>query len=102
MYLLRAPACAPTGHATVAASAPHHQRTADVAGRCISHLDKFSERSDRITAIGFNRSLNRHREGFEQFALVTRQEPEFQPTRDIVHQRFGVTDLWISRPAPGL
>src|SRR5664279_5555168 len=94
--LLRTPARAPTRHAAVAGSAPHHQRATDVASGCISHLDKFTERSNRITAIGFNRWLNRHRKGFEQFALVSSQEPEFKPPRDVVHKRFGVADLWIS------
>ena len=37
--------------------------------------------------------LNRHREGLEQFALVTSQEPEFEPPRDVVHKRLGVADL---------
>jgi len=41
--------------------------------------------------MSFNRRLNRRREGFEQFALVTRQEPEFQPTRDVVHVMLGPT-----------
>ena len=100
--LLRTPARAPTRHAAVARSAPHHQRAADVASGCISHLDKFTERPNRITAIGFNRWLNRHREGLEQIALVTRQKPEFEPTRDVVHKRLGVADLWISRPTAGL
>jgi hypothetical protein len=36
----------------------------------ISHLDKFSECSNRVRAIGINRWLNGHRKGFEQFALV--------------------------------
>src|SRR5664279_5106607 len=100
--LLRAAACAPTRPAAVARSAPHHQRAADVACGRVSHLDKFTERSNRITAIGFNRWLNRHRKGFEQFALITRQEPEFEPPRDVVHKRLGVTDLWISGPTAGL
>ena len=100
--LLRTPACAPARHAAVAGSATYHQRTADVAGGRISHLDKFSERSNRIRAIGINRWLNGHRKGFEQFALVTSQEPEFEPTRDVVHKRLGVADLWISRPTAGL
>src|SRR5271157_5742471 len=71
---LRTPACAPTRHAAIAGSAPHHQRAADVAGGRISHLDKFSERSNRISTIGIHRWLNRHREGFEQFALITGDE----------------------------
>ena len=100
--LLRTPARAPTRHAAVARSAPHHQRAADVAGGRISHLDKFTERSNRITAIGFNRWLNRHREGLEQIALVTSQEPEFEPPRDVVHKRLGVADFWISGPTAGL
>ena len=100
--LLRAPACTAAGHAAVAGSATYHERTAVVAGGRISHLDKFSERSNRITAIGFNRWLNRHRKGFEQFALVTVQEPEFEPPRDVIHEGFGVADLWISGPAAGL
>jgi hypothetical protein len=88
--VLRASACAPTRHAAVAGSAPHHQRTADVAGGRISHLDKFTERYNRIRTIGINRWLNGHRKGFEQFALITRQEPEFEPPRDVIHEGFGV------------
>src|SRR5271157_4456748 len=102
MRLLRTPACTSARHAAVAGSAPHHQRTADVAGGRVSHLDKFTERSNRITAIGFNRWLNRHRESLEQITLVTSQEPEFEPPRDVVHKRLGVADLWISGPTAGL
>ena len=83
---LRTPACTSARHAAVARSAPHHQRSADVACGRISHLNKFSERFDRIGIIGIPRWLNGHRKGFEQFALVTRQKPEFQPTRDVVHK----------------
>src|SRR5271165_4698183 len=68
VWPLRAAACASTRSASVAGSAPHHQRTADVTGGRIPHLDKFSERSNRISTIGIHRWLNRHREGFEQFA----------------------------------
>jgi ketosteroid isomerase-like protein len=46
--------------------------------------------------------LNRHREGLEQIALVTSQEPEFEPPRDVVHKRLGVADFWISGPTAGL
>src|SRR5664279_2426921 len=99
---LRAPACTPARHAAIAGSAPHHQRTADVAGGRVSHLDKFSERSNRVTAIGVYCWLNGDRRGFEQFALVTSQEPEFEPPRDVVHKRLGVADLWISGPSAGL
>src|SRR5271157_3931985 len=49
---LGASACAPARHAAIAGSAPHHQRTADVAGGRISHLDEFSERPNRIRTIG--------------------------------------------------
>ena len=69
--LLRTPARAPTRSAAVTRSAPHHQRAADVASGCISHLDKFTERSNRISTIGIYRWLNGHRKGLEQFALVT-------------------------------
>src|SRR5271165_6363342 len=99
---LRTPACTSARHAAVAGSAPYHQRTADVASGCVSDLDKFSERSNRVTAIGVYCWLNGDRKGFEQFALVTSQEPEFEPPRDVVHKRLGVADLWISRPAAGL
>src|ERR1019366_4010339 len=71
---LRTPARAPTRHAAVARSAPHHQRTADFAGRRVSHLDKFSERSCRFNAIGVYCWLNGDRKGFEQFALIARDE----------------------------
>ena len=54
----------------MAGSTTYHQRTADVAGGRISHLDEFSERSNRIRTIGINRWLNGHRKGFEQFVLV--------------------------------
>src|SRR5208337_2401789 len=100
--LLRTPARAPTRHAAVARSAPHHQRAAYVAGGRISHLDKVSERSNRIGIIGISQWLNGHRKGLEQFALVTRQEPEFKPARNVVHERLGVADLWISGPTAGL
>src|SRR5271157_836869 len=100
--VLRAPTCTSARHAAVAGSAPHHQRAADVAGRRISHLDKFSERDNRIRTIGINRWLNGNRKSFEQFALVTHQEPEFEPPRDVVHERLGVADLWISGPTAGL
>src|SRR5664280_1858717 len=99
---LRTPACTSARHAAIAGSAPYHQRTADVAGGRVSHLDKFSERSNRIGIIGIPRWLNGHRKGFEQFALITRQEPEFEPPRDVVHKRLGVADLWISGPSAGL
>src|SRR5664279_3375101 len=99
---LRTPACTSARSAAVAGSAPHHQRSADVACGRISHLNKFSERFDRIGIIGIPRWLNGHRKGFEQFALITRQEPEFEPPRDVVHKRLGVADLWISGPAAGL
>ena len=102
VWPLRAAACASTRSASVAGSAPHHQRTADVAGGRISHLDKFPERSNRIRAIGIHRWLSRHWNGLEQFALVTRQKPEFEPTRDVVHERLGVADLWISGPTAWL
>ena len=72
--LLRTPTCTSTRHAAVAGSATYHQRTADVTGGRVSHLDKFSERSNRITAIGIHRWLNGHRKGFEQFALLARDE----------------------------
>src|SRR5271157_414706 len=100
--LLRTPTCTSAGHAAAAGSATYHQRTADVAGGRISHLDKLSERSNRIGIIGIRHWLNGHRKGFEQFALVTRQEPEFKPARDVVHERLGVADLWISGPTAGL
>src|SRR5271165_5541775 len=60
---LRAPACTPARHTAVAGSAPHHQRTADVAGGRISHLDEFTERSNRIRTNGIRRWLNGHRKG---------------------------------------
>src|ERR1019366_375970 len=100
--LLRTPACTSARHAAIAGTATYHQRTADVAGGRVSHLDKFSERSNRIRTIGIRRWLNGDRKGFEQFALITRQEPEFEPPRDVVHKRLGVADLWISRPTAGL
>src|ERR1035438_2249958 len=99
---LRTPACTSARHAAIAGSAPYHQRTADVAGGRVSHLDKFSERSNRIRTSGSRRWLNGHRKSFEQFALVTSQEPEFEPTRDVVHKRLGLADFWISGPAAGL
>src|SRR5271157_4559261 len=102
MGLLRTPACTSARHAAIAGSAPYHQRIADVAGGCISHLDKFSERANRIRTIGILRWLNGDRKGFEQFALVPSQEPEFEPPRDVVHKRFGVADLRIAGPAAGL
>src|SRR5271166_1107592 len=102
VWPLRTPACTSARHTAIAGSAPHHQRTADIAGGRVSHLDKFSERANRIRAIGINRWLSRHRKGFEQLALVTRQKPEFEPTRDVVHKRLGVADLWISGPPAGL
>src|SRR5271165_153322 len=99
---LRASACSATRHAAVAGSATYHQRTADIACGRVSHLDKFSERYNRICTIGNPCRLNGHRKGSEQFALVTRQEPEFKPARDVVHKRLGVADLWISGPTAGL
>src|SRR5664280_2332522 len=89
---LRTPACTSTRHAAIAGSAPDHQRTADVAGGRVSHLDKFSERYNRISTIGIRQWLNGHRKGFEQFALITRQEPEFEPPRDVIHKRLGVAE----------
>src|SRR5664279_4138805 len=100
--LLRTPTCTSARSAAVAGSATYHQRTADVAGGRVSHLDKFSERSNRIRTIGIRRWLNGDRKGFEQFALITRQEPEFEPPRDVIHKRLGVADLWISGPTAGL
>src|SRR5208283_4162774 len=100
MRLLRTPACTSARHTAIAGSAPHHQRTADVAGGRVSHLDKFTERSNRITAIGFNRWLNGHRESLEQITLVTSQEPEFEPPRDVVHKRLRVTSAAGSGSAP--
>src|SRR5208283_2894095 len=102
MRLLRTPACTSARHTAIAGSAPHHQRTADIAGGRVSHLDKFSERANRIRAVGINRWLNGDRKGFEQFALVTVQESEFEPPRDVVHKRLGVADLWISGPTARL
>src|SRR5271169_2786265 len=60
---LRTAACTPARHAAVAGSATYHERTADVAGGRISHLDKFTERSNRIRTIGIRRWLNGHRKG---------------------------------------
>src|SRR5271157_2154530 len=99
---LRAPACTPARHTAVAGSAPHHQRTADVAGGRISHLDKFSERSNRVRAIGIHRWLNGHRKGLEQFALVTGDEFPFEPPEHVVDNRLRVANLRVSRPAAGL
>src|SRR5664279_3714164 len=65
VWPLGAAACASTRSASVAGSAPHHQRTADVADGRVSHLDKFSERSNRIRAIGIHRWLHGHRKRFE-------------------------------------
>ena len=74
---LRTPARAPAGHAAVAGSVAHHQRTADIAGGRVSHLDKFPERTYWIRAFCIRRWMIGCRKGYEQFALVTGQEPEF-------------------------
>src|SRR5664279_527864 len=99
---LRAPACTPARHAAIAGSAPHHQRTADVAGGRVSHLDKFSERANRVTAIGVHCWLNGHRKGFEQFALITGDEFPFEPPEHVVDNRLRVADPGISGPTAGL
>src|ERR1035438_6542150 len=100
--LLRTPARAPTRHAAVARSAPHHQRTADVAGGRISHLDKLSERPNRIRTVGIRRWLNGRRKGFEQFALVTGDEFPFEPPEHVVDNRLRVADLGVPGPTAGL
>src|ERR1039457_4027244 len=99
---LRAPTCTSARPAAVAGSAPHHQRAADVAGGRISHLDKFSERSNRIRPIGIPSWLNGHRKGLEQFALVTGDEFPFEPPEHVVHNRLRIADLGISGPTAGL
>jgi hypothetical protein len=93
--LLRTPACTSARHAAVAGSAPHHQRTADGAGGRVSHLDKFSERFNRIRTIGIPSWLNGHRKGLEQFALVTGDEFPFEPPEQVVAR------LLASRAAGG-
>ena len=98
----RASTRAPTRHASVAGSAAHHQRTADVAGGRISHLDKFPERLNRIRALAIRRWQSGHRKAVEQFALVTAQEFEVPPAPNVVHKGLGVADLGIAGPAAGL
>src|SRR5271166_1496519 len=100
--MLRAPACTSTRSAAIAGSATYHKRTADVAGGRISHLDKFSERSNRIRTILIRRWLNGRRKGSKQLALFACNELQFQPAEDVVNDGLGVADSWISRPAAGL
>jgi len=95
--LLGTPACTPTRHAAGAGSATYHQRTADVAGGRVSHLDKFSERSNRVTAIGVHCWLNGHRKGLEQFALVTGDEFPFEPPEHVVDNRLRVSNWLVNK-----
>jgi hypothetical protein len=89
--LLRTPACASARSAAVAGSAPHHQRTANIAGGRISHLDKFSKCSNRIRTVDIGRWLNGHRKGFEQLTLLTGDEFPFEPPEHVVHIMLGST-----------
>src|SRR3974390_3167392 len=93
---LRTPARAPAGHAAVAGSAAHHQRTADIAGGRVSHLDKFPERTYWIRAIGIPRWLNGHRNDLEQFALVNSDEFQLQPAEDVIDDRFRIGQLRLA------
>src|SRR5664280_915900 len=83
---LRATACTFAGHAPVAGSAPHHQRTADVAGRRISELHKFTDRFNLSFPIRGRHGMNGHWTGLEQFSLLILQKLELHPTEEIIHQ----------------
>src|SRR6516165_11038267 len=90
-----APARTPARSATVAGSAAHHQRAADVARGRITDLDQCSKRFHRITAIGRHCCRNRHRKGLEELALFSCNEFQFKPAEDVINDGLGVADLGI-------
>src|SRR6516225_1681754 len=99
--LLGTPARASAGHAAVTGSAAHHQRTADVTGGRVAHLDDAAERASRIFTLG-NSQLNGHWIRPEQLALFASNEFQFKPAEDVINDGLRVADLGIAGPAAGL
>src|SRR5664279_4197050 len=102
VWPLRAAACASTRSASVAGSAPHHQRTADIADGRISHLNHCAERANRVFTLGIGCQLTGYWNRSKQLALVPSNEFQFDPAKNVINNGLGYPVLGISGPTAGL
>src|SRR5262249_21680464 len=84
---------------SITGTVSEHQRAAELACRRIPQTDDLAE-SLRCIASHCVR-LFRVRQ-FKKNSLLAFEEPEFKPTKQIIHEGLGMADLRIAGPAAGL
>ena len=91
--------CAAALHAAITGAVSDHQRAAESACGCVSQTDDLAESFGGI--VDLRPRLFPVRQ-FEEDSLLTFEESEFEPAKQIIHERLGVADLLIAGPTTGL